>query len=88
VDLEEELEDVAEGRLLRVEEDLDRLRVGAGVGLGRIGNVSAGPADARGDEAGALPEQLLDALEATAREDRGLGVVAHRVVLRRSSCED
>jgi hypothetical protein len=35
VDLEEELEDVAERGLLRVEDDLGRLRVGAGVGLGQ-----------------------------------------------------
>jgi hypothetical protein len=43
VDLKEELEDVAERGLLRVEDDLDRLRVGPRTGLGRIGNVPARP---------------------------------------------
>lgn len=41
MDLKEELKDVAERGLLRVDDDLDRLSVSAGVGLSRIGNVPA-----------------------------------------------
>src|SRR6476620_845234 len=41
MDLEEELKDVAERGLLRVEDDLDGLGVGPGVGLGGVGGVPA-----------------------------------------------
>src|SRR5262249_8495797 len=79
VDLKEELKDVAERGLLRVEDDLDRLRVAAGAGLGRIGNVPARPAGARGDHAALLAHEFLASPEASAGEDRGLGVLSHSV---------
>src|SRR5262249_16829578 len=77
VDLKEELEDVAERGLPRVEDDLDRLRVGAGAGLGRIGNVTARPTGTRGDHAALLAHEFLDSPKASAGEDRGLGVLSH-----------
>jgi hypothetical protein len=40
----------------------------------------AGVSHARGDDSVAVAQQLLNAPEAAAREDRGLGVVAHRIV--------
>ena len=45
VDLEEELEQIAERLLLRVEGDLDRLGVSPMVAVGRVGDVTAGVAD-------------------------------------------
>ena len=41
MDLEEELQDVAVADLVRIEQDLDRFRVGAMVAIGRIRNVAA-----------------------------------------------
>ncbi len=69
VDLEEELEQVAVGDPLRVEDDLDRLGVGAVVAVGRVRHVAARVSDARGDDAVELADQILHAPEAAAGED-------------------
>src|SRR4051794_34174105 len=81
VDLEEELEDVAVGDLLRVEDDLDRLGMRAVVAVGRVGDVAAGVSDARRDDAGALAQQVLHSPEAAARQDRLFGRLGHRWLL-------
>src|SRR4051812_23113735 len=81
VDLEEELEDVAVGDLLGVEDELDRLRVRAVVAIGRVGNVAAGVSDARRDDARPLAQQVLHPPEAAARQDRLLSRVGHRSLL-------
>ena len=83
MDLEEELEDVPVGDALRVEDDLDRLGVAGMVAVGRVLVLPAGVADPGRDDSVALAQQLLDAPEAAAGEDRGLGVVT-RTLLRRS----
>ena len=80
VDLEEELEQVAVGDPLGVEDDLDRLGVIPRVCLCRVFARPAGVADAGGVHPVAAAQQLLDAPEAASRKDRGLGVVSHRVV--------
>jgi hypothetical protein len=80
VDLEEELEDVAVGDALGVEDDLDRLGVTGVVPVGRVVVLAAGVADPGGDDSVAVAQQLLDAPEAASREDGGLGVVVHGVV--------
>ena len=77
VDLEEELEDVAVRGLLRVEDDLDRLRVRAVVAVRRVRDVAARVADPRRHDAGPLPDQVLHAPEAPAGEDRLLVHSAH-----------
>ena len=69
VDLEEELEQVAEGLVLRVEDDLDRLGMRAVVAVGRVGDIAAGVADSCRDHPGPLADQILHAPEATSRED-------------------
>src|SRR3954453_15440119 len=79
-DLEEELEDVPVGDPLGVEDDLDRLGVPRMVAVGRVLVLATGVADPGGDDSLALAQQLLDAPEAAAREDGGLGVVVHGVV--------
>src|SRR4051812_47314018 len=86
VDLKEELEDVAVGDALGVEDDLDGLGVPRMVPVGRVVVLPTGVADPGGDDPLALAQQLLDAPEAAAREDRGLGVVAHRVLLASKLC--
>jgi hypothetical protein len=75
VDLEEELEDVPVGDPLRVEDDLDSLGVAGMVPIGRVRVLAAGVADAGGDDAVPLAEQLLNSPEAAAGENGGLGVV-------------
>ncbi len=42
MDLEEELQQGAETRFGRIEDDLDPFRMGPVVALGRIGNIAAG----------------------------------------------
>src|SRR3954451_100235 len=81
VDLEEELQDVPIGDPLGVEDDLDRLGVPRMVPVRRVLVLAARVSDPGGNDAVPLAEQVLDAPEAAAREDRGLGVVAHRVLL-------
>jgi hypothetical protein len=81
VDLEEELEQVAIGDLLWIEDDLDRLGMAGIVLLGRVVVLAAGPSHAGGEDPVAVAQQLLHDPEAASGEDRGLGVVAHRLVL-------
>src|SRR4051794_35208139 len=81
VDLEEELEDVAVGDLLGVEDDLDRLGVRAVLAVGRVGDVAAGVSDTRRDDARTLAQQVLHPPEAAARQDRLLGRPSHRSLL-------
>src|SRR4051794_40159035 len=85
VDLEEELEDVAVGDLLGVEDDLDSFGMRAVVAIGRVGNVAAGVSDARRDDAGTLAQQVLHPPEAAARQDRLLGRLGHRSLLALSN---
>src|SRR5262249_23024499 len=77
VDLEEELEQVAERDELGVEDDLDRLGVTLVVAVGRVGDVTAGVADPGRDPAGPLADEILHAPEAAAGQDRGLALFAH-----------
>ena len=75
---------VAVADLRRVEDDLDRLGVGAVVAVGGVGHVAAGVADAGGDHAGLAADQVLHAPEAAAGEDCGFG---GHVVSLLSSCQ-
>ena len=77
VDLEEELEEVAEAHLVGIEDDLDGLGVGAVLAVGGVGDVAARVADPGRDDAGHLADEVLHAPEAAAGEDGGLGLVAH-----------
>src|SRR5262249_44323872 len=74
VDLEEELEQVPIGDLLRVEDDLDRLGVAFVIAVGRVRNVAARVAHARGENAGPLPEEVLHSPETPTGENRLLGL--------------
>src|SRR5581483_5630687 len=79
VDLEEEPEQVAVRRLLRIEDDLDRLRVPAVVAIRRVGNVAAGVADSRRHDARLPPEEILHTPEAPSGENRLFDCSAHRL---------
>jgi hypothetical protein len=72
VDLEEEFEQVAIGVFGGVKDDLDRLGVRAVVAVGRVLHVAAGIADAGGDDAGFLADQVLHAPETPAGKDCAL----------------
>src|SRR5204863_9965240 len=69
VDAEEELEHVAVRGALRVEDDLDRLRMAAMASVRRVRDVAAAVADSRRDHARLLPEQMLHPPEAPAGEE-------------------
>src|SRR5260370_14578088 len=75
VESEEKLQDLVVADLLRIEFDLDRLRVACAAGfhifVPRIRERAAGVADVRVDHAVELPDHLLHAPEASAGE-RGL----------------
>jgi len=73
MDLEEELQQVPVGRLLRVEDDLDRLGVAVVVPVGGVRHVAAGVADPGGDHAGLPADEVLHAPETAAGQDRLLG---------------
>src|ERR687896_1409225 len=86
VDLKEELEDVAVGDALGVEDDLDGLGVTGMVAVGGVLFVPAGVSDAGREDPVAAAQQLLDAPEAAAGKDRGLGVVTHCPLLAPKVC--
>src|SRR3546814_770927 len=65
MDLEEKLEQIPIGRLVGVEDDLDRLSVGAMISVGRIRHVATGIADSGRKNAWPAPYQLLHSPEAT-----------------------
>src|SRR5215472_7746288 len=69
VDLEEELQQVPVGGLVRVEGDLDRLGVAVVVAVGGVRHVTAGVADPARDHAGELADEVLHAPETAAGED-------------------
>src|SRR5262249_53905347 len=73
------LEQVAERRLLWIEDDLDRLRVRAVVAVRRVRDVAAAVADPRRDHAWLLAEEVLHPPEAPAGKDGRLGRTAHAV---------
>src|SRR5690606_18166662 len=73
MDMEEELEQVAEADAFGIEDDLHRLCVGAMVAVGRVGYVAPAVAHARGHHTVHVAKQLLHAPEAAAGEDRALG---------------
>ena len=77
VDLEEELEQVAERLPLGVEDDLDRLGVGAVVAVGRVGDVTAGVAHSGRDHAWPLADQVLHTPEATSGKHGPFGGLTH-----------
>src|SRR3546814_7484761 len=64
VDLEEKLEQVPISRLVGVEDDLDRLSVGAMISVGRIRHIATGIADSGRKNAWPAPYQLLHSPEA------------------------
>jgi hypothetical protein len=74
VDLEEELEQLAVGELGRVEHHLDRLGVRAVIAVSGVRHVAAAVAHSGALDARQLADQVLHAPEASAREDRRLGV--------------
>jgi hypothetical protein len=76
VDLEEELEDVAVGDALGVEDDLDGLGVTRMVPVGRVVVLPAGVSDPGRDDSIAAAQQLLDAPEAGAPSDLGVTFIA------------
>src|SRR5215831_13511098 len=78
VDLEEELQDVPVGGPPGIEDDLDRLGVTCMVAGGRVVVLAAGVPDPGGDDPVAVAQQFLREPETAPREDRGLGVLAHR----------
>ncbi len=77
VDLEEEFQHLAIAGLRRVEDDLDRLGMGAVIAVGRVGHVAAGVADPRRQDARLAPDEVLHAPEAAAGENRPFR--AHRI---------
>src|SRR5207248_9977946 len=77
VALEEELEQVPEGQLLGVEDDLEGLGMAAVGPVSGVGDVAAAVPDPRRDDAGPLADEVLHAPEAAPGEDGGLGLVAH-----------
>src|SRR3546814_5016943 len=66
VDLEEELEQLAVRRSLRIEDDLNRLGMRAVIAIGRVRHVAAGIADTGRNDARHLTDQVLHAPEAAA----------------------
>jgi hypothetical protein len=70
VDLEEELEQVAVGELLRIEVDLGHFGVTAEVVLRRVGDVAAGVANPGRDHSGLLAQELLHSPKASPSQDR------------------
>jgi hypothetical protein len=78
VDLEEELQQVTEGELVRVEDDLDGLGVAAVVPVRRVRHVAARVTHPGRDHAGELADQVLHPPEAASGEDGLLGVLGHR----------
>jgi ATP-dependent helicase Lhr and Lhr-like helicase len=81
VDLEEELQQVPVGQLVRLEDDLQGLRVRAVVPVGGVGHVPAGVTDPGRDHAGELADEILHSPEAAAGQDGLLGLVAHDALL-------
>ena len=69
VDLEEEFEEFAVGGEGGVEGDFDGFGVGAVVAVGGVGDVTAGVADAGGEDAGEFADEILHAPEAATGED-------------------
>src|SRR5215471_15996953 len=88
VELEEQLQQVPIGDPVWIEGHLDRLGVPAIVVLGWVVVLAAGPSHAGGDDSVAVAQQLLHDPETASREDRGLGVVAHRFALPPNCAED
>ena len=88
MDLEEELENFPVGDPVRVEDDLYRSGVTRMAAVRRIVVLPTGVSDPGGDDSVAVAKQFLRGPEAASREDRGLGAVPHRVVLRSSSVQD
>src|SRR5271166_4533032 len=88
VHLEEEVQQVPVGDLVRVEDDLDRLRVAAVVPVGGVRHVAAGIADPGGDHAGELAEGAvtlaLQVIERDEAQRRGVDAVAHAARLARA----
>src|SRR5829696_7767030 len=78
VDLEEELEQLTVGGHLGVEDDLDRLGVGAVVAVGGVGDVAAGVAHPGREDPWALSDQVLHSPETPSGQDRLLPLLTHR----------
>jgi hypothetical protein len=78
VDLEEELEQVAEARLGGVEVDLDRLGVAGVVAVRGVLVPATGVADPRRHDTGPAPDEILHAPETAAREHCPLCGLGHR----------
>ena len=67
MDLEEELQQVTEGDLRGIEDDLDRFRMVAVVAVGRIWHLAPRIAYARGHHTRQLTDQVLHSPEASTR---------------------
>jgi hypothetical protein len=84
VDLKEELEQLSIGRLLGVEDDLDRFGVRPMVAVRGVLDVTARVTNPRRDNTGSLPEEVLHSPEAATGEDGLVNGCAHeRHSLRR-----
>jgi hypothetical protein len=77
VDLEEEFEDLAVADHRRIKDDLDPLGMGAVIAIGGIGDIAAGIAHPRRQDAGLVPDQFLHAPETAARQNGAFALVAH-----------
>ena len=77
MDLKEELQDVAVGDLLRIEDDFHGFGVGSVIAVGRVGDVTSGVSDASRENARPMPDQFLCSPEAASGEDGGLGRCSH-----------
>src|SRR5215211_4153912 len=78
VDLEEELQQLAVGGHLRVEDDLDRLGVGPVVAVGGVCDVASRVAHPRRQDPWAPPDQVLHPPETPSGQDRRLPLLTHR----------
>ncbi len=70
MNLEKELQKVPVGQTLRFEDDLDPLGMGAMVAIGRVGDITAGVPDTRGNDAGHFSDQILHTPETAAGKNR------------------
>src|SRR5262245_23216752 len=79
MNLEEELQQIAECDFLRIEDDLDRFGVRAVIVVGRVGHITAGIAYPGADDARAFAEKILDTPETPSRQNCALS--GHRWLL-------
>src|SRR5439155_26236754 len=85
MNLKEELQQLAIADLLRIENDLDCLGVSAVFAIRRIGDITAGVPDPRGNHAGVTSYKILHTPKAAAGEHGTFGRSSHALILIRAS---